>query len=1016
MDEMTLREPEFIGRADELEKLSGALADAIKGEGATIFLAGEAGIGKTRLMDAFHESASEGNIRILRGAASADVSQPFLIMTNALGEVLDRPLFEELESKGFAKLFAVNRAGMLVAETSGADEDMDADIFAGMLAAVQDFVRDSLDTTGELGPGLGRLEYGNMKILIEHGEHVFLTAVFAGEEHADMQPLLRRTMTGIEERHSELLGTWSGRMQDAAPIQEELSGLADARFLVRRSIEGMDIQAERLRIADEVLEVLKRLAGERPIAVILEDLHWAEESSLFVINYLARNVRGSPILLLGTLRPKESEVLEGIIEGMKGEGILDEMVLEHLELGDTVEIINRMFENNDFPDSLAKGMFEQSRGNPLFVIEMLKGMHADGNIARQSGGFTLVSDSYHIPETVEEVVNRRLGALDADAMAMAEYASCVGQSFDSGIMGSNRMIGEPGQSIERLVRSGILNSRNGTLEFSHALFQSVIYESIGDRWKVGHHRALGEYFETAYADNPDEVIFELARHFSRTNEHGKCVEYCTRAGEKAEGSYALERALEFYEAALGALPGLDKTFAAAKRLDLLERLGDVRSVMGLYDDAIDDYRRAKEAAEDRVFKARMLRKSANLLTNKGDFDESLKQTREAAELIDGKAPVELGKIWLEDGTTCFRKGDFDRSMTIYKEALDAFTPEVGTYDAEVAATLNGIGNVHYHRGEMRDALEYYRRSLELSERVGNPKEIALLLGNMGSVTLGLGNINESLDYFHKSLEIRERIGDILGIAQTENNLGVIFQDKGELDKALEHFHRGLEIAEKLGSKVGISILLYNIGNLYHSKGELDTALGIYNRCLEIRDEIGDRQGLAYALYLIGRIFKTKGEKANAKKNYEESLEISQEIGDKQMSIHPLCSLAEYALDEEDIATAKGHAEKAVGIAVDQGLRGEEGLARRVLAMVLRHSKELDKAAEELERSRSILEEVGHREELARTFKEYAFFYRAQGEPVMTRENMEKAISMFDEMGMKLWAEDCRKALESLSSG
>lgn len=1013
MSETRLQQTVLIGRDEELDRLNESLSNAINGTGSTVFISGEAGIGKTRLVEAFRELTAARGVKVLRGTASVDSAQPFLMFSKALSGEVDAPLFEEQEVKRFVELFAVNSAGMLVAQASSEDEGLDADIFAGMLSAVQDFVRDSLEPKGKEKASIGRLEYGDMKILMEHGDILFLTAVFRGSEHPDMKGAIRRTLREIEEKNRDTLENWSGKMDELEPVHEDIGKLADVGFLVRRDLTGVTLENERIRIADEILEVLKRSSAAKPTVVLLEDLHWADESSLFVVNYLARNIRKHPVLMVGTLRPRESEPLQKTIDSMSGERTLDEMVLGHLALKNTVEIIDGMFAQNDFPPTLAERLFEQSKGNPLFVIEMLRGMLDVGSIIKNNVGYSLISESYKIPATVEEVVNRRLEALDPDAMAMAEYASCIGQRFDRSLAVSNQMIKEPDASLGILLESGILARSNGTVEFSHALFQSVIYDSIGERWKTGHHKNLGEYFETAYADNLDEVVYDLARHFSRTKEYKKCTDYSIRAGEKAEGSYAIEQALEFYRRALAALSYLDKTYASAKNRDLLERIGDIQAVMGNYDEAIGNFHKAKDSSEDGESKARMLRKSANLLTSNGDFDKSLDLTGEARKVLEDESSLELGRIMHGDGMTYLRKGEFDRAMKLFNEALDVFTSEPRTEGKDIAIVLNGIGNVHKTRGELNDALPVYMRSLEMFERIGSPKEIALLLGNVAGVLTGMGKLDEALEYFNQSLEMRERIGDILGIAQTQNNLGVTYQDKGELDKALEHFGNGLEIAEKLGSKVGISIILYNTGNLYYLKGELDRALDIYKRCLDIREEIGDRQGLAYSVYILGRISNSKGEKDRARQNFEESLTICLEIGDKQMSIHPLCGLAELMSEEGDSQAALERVEKAVGIAIDIGTRGEEGLCRRVLAKIHREMNDLDKASDELRESEAILEEVGHREELAWTFKEYAFLYKAKGEPDKAREHMQKAASMFGEMGMKLWEGECRKALEDL---
>ncbi len=1023
MSDSAFQQTELIGREEELDKLKQSLDNAIEGKGSTTFISGEAGIGKTRLVDAFRELAATRNVKVLNGAASADISQPFLIFSKAFGKVMEKPLFEEQEIKKFVKIFAVNRSGLLAAQTSSGDEELDGDIFAGMLSAVQGFVRDSFDSDsfgqeGGKNASLGRLEYGDMKILMEHGEHLFLTAVFSGSEHPDMKGVIRRTLQEIEEKNHDILENWTGKMEELEPIQVEIRKLADAGFLVRRDLEGVKLENERIRIADDILEVLKRSSAEKPMVIFLEDLHWADESSLFVLNYLGRNIRSSHILIMATLRPRESAHLQEIIDGMNNEEILEEMVLEQLDLKNTVEIIDKTFAHNDFPVTLAERLYEQSKGNPLFVIEMLKGMHDDGSIAKHDGRYALVSESYQIPATVEEVVNRRLEALDPDTMAMVEYASCIGQRFDMSLAVSNRLMKEPDASLEKLLASGILLKKNGTVEFSHAVFQSVIYNSIGERWKNGHHKNLGEYFEITYADRLDEVIYDLARHFSRTKEYKKCTDYCTRAGEKAEGSYAMEQALEFYREALAALSGLDKTYARDRSLDILERIGDIQNIMGDFDGAIGKFRKAMDIADDKETKARMLRKIGTLHTNSGDFDKSLELMGKAKEVLEDASPQELGRILLGDGTTFWRKGEFDKAMELFKEALDTFTKventiEPGKGENDIAAVLNGIGNVHYTRGEMNDALEFYGRSLEIFEKIGNMQDVALLLGNVGGVYHGMGKLDDSLEFFKQSLEKREKIGDILGIAQTQNNIGVLYQDKGELDRALEALNHSLEIAEKLGSKVGISITLYNIGGLYHSKGELDRALGIYRRGLAIREEIGDKQGLAYSMYNLGRICNSKGELDTAKQHYEDCLAICLEIGDKQLSIHPLCSLAELKLGEGGTRTALEQVEKAVEIAADIGARGEEGLCHRTLAMVHREMKEWDNASEELKKAKTILEEVGHKEELARVHYEYASLFKARGEPEKAKEHLDIALSMFQEIGMKLWEEKARKALADL---
>ncbi|MFO7618256.1 MAG: ATP-binding protein [Thermoplasmata archaeon] len=321
MEELT----PLIGRDAELATLNRHLADAMAGKGSTLLISGEPGIGKTTLVEEFRKCAEAEGARTLSGAALSDSAHPFQVFSKALEGVTDKPLFEEQEYTSFTEIFAVNGAGLLLAKASSKEGGLDADIFAGMLSAVQDFVRDSFGQEGKKA-GLGRLEYGDMKILIEHSQHLFLTAVFSGTEHPDMKNTVKQALKKIEERHGQLIEGWTGKMSEIAPVQNEITKLAGAKFLVRRDLEGIKLENERLRIADRALEALVRLSGDKVLLLLLEDFHWADESSLFVLQYLARNISKSRILLLGTSRPGESDALQKAIESMKGEEILDRLI------------------------------------------------------------------------------------------------------------------------------------------------------------------------------------------------------------------------------------------------------------------------------------------------------------------------------------------------------------------------------------------------------------------------------------------------------------------------------------------------------------------------------------------------------------------------------------------------------------------------------------------------------------------------------------------------------------------
>jgi predicted ATPase len=182
-----------------------------------------------------------------------------------------------------------------------------------------------------------------MKILIENGESVFLTAVFKENEHPDMLALLKHTVNEIEEKHGNILEDWTGMEDEVLPIQDIISKVAESKFLVRRNLEGVKLENERIKIADRVLEILKDMVEQSPLLIFLEDLHWADESSLFVLNYIARNIPNLRIMVVGTLRPRESGVVVSTLDEMRAEGTVTELVLKDLDKWDVAALIEEMY-------------------------------------------------------------------------------------------------------------------------------------------------------------------------------------------------------------------------------------------------------------------------------------------------------------------------------------------------------------------------------------------------------------------------------------------------------------------------------------------------------------------------------------------------------------------------------------------------------------------------------------------------------------------------------------------------
>ncbi|MFO7618311.1 MAG: tetratricopeptide repeat protein [Thermoplasmata archaeon] len=947
MPDLALNQPSLIGRDAELAKLRDALDNAISGKGSTVFIAGEAGIGKTRLLNEFKTYASENGARVLAGAAHSASGHPYLMFLRALAEATDEPIFEEQEQTSFAELFAVNDAGLLLAKVSSEGGGLDADIFAGMLSAVQDFIRDSFGGSVNGHTGLGRLEYGSMKILIEHGQHVFLTAVVNGQEHPDMRDALRRTVRNIETGSAEVLESGSGKISELEPVQRSVGELAGTSFLVKKDIENVNMDSERLKIADKILGVLTGLSENRPVLLVLEDMHWADVPSLFVLQYLARNIHGARVMMLGTARTEQSPQLAKALEAMKADSQIEEMTLRRMRTEEVFALIHSIYHPNDFPEQFLEQMFDTCAGNPFFVIEFLRQMLADSHMARADGGYTIMKGDYSLPTSVEDVVRMRLDALEPEAMALAEYASCAGRVFDTNMLNSLSFVSDTGKAFERLRSAGLLERQNGASEFSHALFQDSIYRGISPRWKAAYHKSIGEYYEGAYSDKIDDALYELARHFTLSGEHRKGYEYCLKAAEKAEQTFAFEQAASYLGMALDALPYLRGENLKAKT-SVLEKLGDLETLLGRFDDAAASYANGMEGG-DAETGARLHRKTGLVHHKRGRMDKAMEEFETAKALLGEEESIEAARVLVAIGLVQEGKGDFSEALETQKRA-EAIYERCGASAKDLSLVVTRIGACHHQMGEFSEAMVQYERALELGRRSGDPQRVAAAMNNMGIIHAVRGDYDAALECSERSLEARKKAGDIYALGLVHNNIGVILADREDFEGAEMHYRKYLDIARKLGDEWGEGCALNNIGTMLTNKGDNDAAAGYQSRAVALLEKVGDRYTLAYCRVGLGHALLENGDIDGAEENFGKALDLAREVGNKELEGRVKRMMGDASSARADWALAEERYEEAMR------LTRETGATRTVPEVMMAHGVML-KAKGDNARARKMLEEA-----------------------------------------------------------
>ncbi|MEW5936934.1 MAG: tetratricopeptide repeat protein [Candidatus Thermoplasmatota archaeon] len=1009
MKELALHHPELVGREEELGRLRAKLEEALQEEGSTVFVAGEAGIGKTRLVSELIKDAEAKGAQVIRGWCLAESLEPLFPFKTAFREVGMHHLIAGAPPPKVISAYLMNKAGILAAKAEREESGLDPDIFTSMLKAVGDFVQDSLSMMGKGGQGINIIGYDRYQILLQSRGNVSLTCVIEGTQSEFLVDDMRRVLETVGDR----LDGWSGEMSEVPDLAPKVSwliesGKYDGRFLVD------DPKLKQENLFDNVLLGIQRASIERPIVHFLDDLQWADPTTLSLLHYLSRNTRKNRVLIIGTYRPEDlvqswdgrTHQLETAMQNMSREDLLERMELKRLDRSNTQTLINSALGRADFGSAFYERVHRETEGTPFFVLEVVKLLAEEGSIAQDDeGAWKLVKqiEKLDIPSKVYDVIKRRLDRLMKEQREILECASVVGEEFTPEILeGATEMrkltLLKNLNEIEKIHR--LIHYLKDKYMFDHTKIREVLYNGISEVLRKEYHRIIADTIAELHKDNLEDVISELAHHYYEAGDE-RAGEYLVKAGDKAKDGYANEEALRCYEHSLEVIVEEEKPV-------ILEKLADVQALMGEFDKAIENLEKAKESTEEKETKARMLRKTGDAYEKKGEYDKSLEVLAKAKGLVE-KGTAEYGRITRSEGMAYLRIGDYDQGLSSSRTALKIFE-ETGAAQKDIGNALRAMGNIHYSKGEYDPALEHYEKSLAVMDGCGDKVGIAATLNNIGAVHWNRGELDKALEYHGRSLEIREKIGDKQGVALSLNNIGLVHDYRGELDKALEYHGRSLEMLEKIGDKQGVAASLNNIGLVHYARGELDRALECYERSLEILEKIGDKRGIALSLTNIGLVTHDRGELEKALAYQQRCLAICLEIGDKWLSTNAYCCLTEVKLETGDVETALENAEKAVGISVEIGVKKEEAMGCRVLGMVYREMKDWNKAEEEFSKARTILEEVGDKKELARLFYEYGLMWKAKGEDGRAKEYLDKALSGFERMGMKMWAEKARRAL------
>lgn len=414
------------------------------------------------------------------------------------------------------------------------------------------------------------------------------------------------------------------------------SGVRDLAQIVPELPEGpgghppRDPSQVRFHLFDAITSLLKYAASRRPLLVILDDLQSADSPSLQLLQFLAGELAGTPILVLGTHRgvsvPSAHPLSKTLIALRLGQ-LAETVTLRGIDAADIAWFVENATGARP-PAQLVEAILRQTEGNPLFVREVVRLLTSEGRLDGPRGG---VDWDIDIPVTIREAIDRRLEHLSPACREILGVASVIGREFDlatlqriSG-MGADQLAAPLEEAVaERIVirLPGAVLAHTATFRFNHALMFDMVYAALGRRERKHLHRRCAQHLEASQARKAGAHLGELAHHYQaagRRRDRAKALGYSLRAGDQAVAMRTVEEAAGHFERALAIL-GTSGRHREMLRCDVLLALGDCQWRAGETPAAKETFLRAAELARAQQAPQRLARAALGYGEGLGVFE------------------------------------------------------------------------------------------------------------------------------------------------------------------------------------------------------------------------------------------------------------------------------------------------------------------------------------------------------------------------------------------------------------
>ncbi|HEX2468469.1 MAG TPA: adenylate/guanylate cyclase domain-containing protein [Solirubrobacterales bacterium] len=708
------------------------------------------------------------------------------------------------------------------------------------------------------------------------------------------------------------------------------------------SFEGEDPQQTRDRLFSAVRSLVEGASRHQPLLLAVEDIHWADEGMLDLIEYLARWVRG-PAMLLCMARDELLDRRPGWGGGRLNATTIN---LDPLPPERTRELVQALLPARNGGRSpngqLAEQVAQRSGGNPLFAEEIINRIREEG-----------ASGTEALPETVHSVLAARLDSLPRPERRVLQHASVVGHTFWEGSLTAleSRERIDLASALAALQEKDLIVPSPGSrlagereYAFKHVLIRDVAYSTLPKAVRAGRHAEVGAFIEGRAADRSEGVVAMVAEHYGRAAAlaesadlepaeleriGSRALDALESAGDSSAALYSNQEALGHYETALSLRGQLDP----ASRARIAEKLGDVGLRLGHVDQAVEAWERCMEyhrGQEDLARVGDLHRKIGAGLWHKGDREGSIEHYQRGIDLLkDGPPCLELVRLYEEAASLYMHTGDNMLAIYASEKAL-RLAERLG--EAAAASRAHGIfGRVFGRIGDSERARENLERSVELARETDPGEAVRALLALGYHLEVSEAAYEGAGAAYGEALELAQETGDLPSQVELYAALAQLALHRGDWEAVSSKTEAAATLAEREGLQGKLCFPYSMRGVLLRRDNDLEASAEQLEGAFELAEQVGRSEVAFQALFWLAGTHAERGDHATADQALARALDVCERAGLVAQSLEATAARAvnlalwgktdnarDYAEEAEALADRLGY---PVGLAASVEARG-----------------------------------------------------------------------------------------------